>query len=82
MASGALKLQLPNGQLIDGVNLTPEGNVIIMCADGVRRQVHPAVVEGFANGMVPTGIWLAAQVKRMSKDADVKRMGKDMDFKL
>ena len=81
MASGALKLQLPNGEMIDGVNLTPNGDVIIMCADGVRRQVHPVVVEAFAKQMVPTGIWLAALVKRTSNDALVKKMGADMDFK-
>lgn len=78
---GALKLQLPNGEQIDGVNLTSEGDVIIMCADGVRRQVHPVVVEAFAKSMVPTGIWVAALAKRNSTDPAVRRMGKDMDFK-
>jgi hypothetical protein len=81
MTSGSLKMQLPNGEMIDGVNLTPEGNVIIMCADGVRRQVHPVVVEAFAKSMVPTGIWIAALAKRNSTDPLVRRMGKEMDFK-
>ena len=73
--SGALKFRMANGQVCDGAGMTADGKVFVMCADATYREVHPMIVEAFAKGLVPTGIWLAAYAKRVSDDPSVRKMG-------
>jgi hypothetical protein len=73
---GALKLKLPNGEFVDGFGITPDGEVHILCTDNIYRQVHPAVVEAFGRGLMPTGIWMTALMRKQSRDDEFNKMVK------
>jgi hypothetical protein len=60
------KSALPNGNAAPGLLVMRDGAVRILCEDGQHRVVHPAVVDSFASGHIPSGVWATAQAQRNS----------------
>jgi len=54
------KLWLPNGGKQLGFELKSDGTVLVMCADNVVRQLHPAVVAALGDGRIAPGVWQLA----------------------
>jgi len=54
------RLILPNGSRQKGFDLRSDGTVLLLCADGVLRQIHPAVVAAFGDGRIAPGVWQLA----------------------
>jgi hypothetical protein len=54
------RLLLPNGDRQLGFDLLSDGTVMLMCADGVLRRVHPAVVAALGDGRIAPGVWQLA----------------------
>lgn len=75
--SGHLSIPLPNGQKVKGFGLSPDGRIMFLDVNGVYREMHPLVVEAFAKGLVPSGIFMAAFARRSSNDEAVRRLGGD-----
>jgi hypothetical protein len=51
---------MPNGTQQKGFEVLSDGRVYVVCADGVLRQVHPAVVAAFGSGRIAPGVWQVA----------------------
>jgi hypothetical protein len=54
------RLLLPNGDRRVGFDLKGNGDLFLLCADGVLRQVHPQVVAAFGDGRIAPGVWQVA----------------------